>query len=118
MSVGYQELVVWQKSVDLAEEVYRLIKLLPKTEEFALSNQMRRAAVSIPSNIAEGQQRRSTKEFLTFLSIARGSLAELETQLILCVRFNYLSIKQIEKTEPLCKEIGLMLISLMKTLET
>ena len=117
MSVGYQDLVVWQKSMDLAEEAYRLIALLPKSEDYALSNQMRRAVVSIPSNIAEGQQRRSHKEFLTFLSISRGSLAELETQLTLCVRFNYFSNQQIEKTMSLCQEIGLMLISLMKTLE-
>ena len=91
MSAGYQELKVWQKSMDLAEVVYDLIKLLPKSELYALSDQMRRASVSIPSNIAEGQQRRSSKEFLTFLSVARGSLAELETQLLLCVRLNFLT---------------------------
>lgn len=117
MSVSYQELKVWQKSMDLVEEVYLLIKLLPKSEDYALCDQLRRAAVSVPSNIAEGQQRRSPKEFLSFLSIARGSLAELETQLIICVRLNYITNKQVEKTMDLCHEVGLMLIALMKTIE-
>ena len=103
--------------MDLVGDVYNLTKLLPKTEIYVLGDQMRRAVVSVPSNIAEGQQRRSTKEFLNFLSITRGSLAELETQLLLCVRLKYLTDEQIENTMALCKEIGLMLLALMKTLE-
>lgn len=117
MSVSYQELKVWQKSMDLVELIYRLVKLLPESEKYSLCDQLRRAAVSVPSNIAEGQQRRSPKEFLSFLSIARGSLAELETQLIICVRLNYITNNQVEKAMDLCHEVGLMLIALMKTIE-
>ena len=76
---SYKELKVWNKAIDLFEEIYRLVKMLPQEERFALSDQMRRAAVSIPSNIAEGQERGSTKEFKHFIMIAQGSRAELET---------------------------------------
>ena len=74
-----EDLIVWQKAMDLTTEIYRLIKFLPREETYALSDQMRRAAVSIPSNIAEGHGRNSNKEFANFLSIARGSLTELRT---------------------------------------
>jgi len=84
--MNYQDLIVWQKAMELAEIVYVLARKLPKEELFALSDQMRRAAISIPSNIAEGHARNSTKEFIQFLSIAKGSTAEIETQLLLCVR--------------------------------
>ena len=77
MAQSYKELLVWQKSMELMIEVYGLVKLLPKYETYGLSDQMRRASVSIPSNISEGQVRNSTKEFINFLSIARGSNAEL-----------------------------------------
>ena len=77
----YQDLVVWQRSMELVKEIYSLIKYLPKEELYGLSDQMRRAAVSIPSNIAEGQARYSNKDFIGFLYISRGSIAELETQL-------------------------------------
>jgi len=86
----YKDLIVWQKAMDLAEEVYRLVKKLPKEELFALSDQIRRAVISIPSNIAEGHERNSIKEYYQFLSIAKGSKAELETQLLLCVKVHYL----------------------------
>ena len=75
--------------LDLAENIYKCTKAFPRTETFGLVSQMRRAAVSIPSNIAEGQTRRSSKEFLQFIYVALGSLAELETQLELATRFNY-----------------------------
>ena len=81
---GYKDLIVWQKSMDLVDEIYRLVKFLPKEETYALSDQMRRAAVSVPSNIAEGYERKSPKEFANFLSIARASRAELETQICIC----------------------------------
>jgi four helix bundle protein len=80
---------VWHLGVELAETVYRVTARFPKSELFALSSQMRRAAVSIPSNIAEGRSRSSTREFLHFLSISQGSLAELETQLELAIRLDY-----------------------------
>ena len=110
---SYKELVVWQKAMQAAEEVYRLVRFLPKEELYALSNQMRRAAVSIPSNIAEGQARSSKKEFINFLSIAKGSMAELETQVLLCVRMNYLQQEQTEQIMALCDEIGKMLSTLI-----
>ena len=80
MVQSFQDLIIWQKAMDLVIEVYNLVKELPKEEQYALSDQMRRAAVSIPSNIAEGQSRNSTKEFIQFLSVAKGSNAELQTQ--------------------------------------
>ena len=85
---SYKDLIVWQKSMDLVIEIYKLVKKLPKEETYSLSDQMRRAVVSIPSNIAEGYTRKSTNEYLNFLSIANGSRTELETQLLICERIN------------------------------
>lgn len=96
MIKDFRDLIVWQKAMELVAEVYRLVKRLPKEELFALSDQIRRAAISIPSNIAEGQGRNSLKEFIHFLAIAKGSKAELETQLLLCVKVNYLNNSEIE----------------------
>ena len=107
----YTDLIVWQKSMDLVVIVYQLVKHLPKEETYALSDQMRRAVVSIPSNIAEGQQRNSPKEFKNFLNIARGSNGELETQLQICVRLNFLNEDQIKPAMELCSEISKMLSS-------
>ena len=112
----FKDLIVWQRAMELVVEVYQLVKKLPKEELFALSDQIRRAVISIPSNIAEGQGRSSLKEFLYFLSIARGSKAELETQLLLCVKINYLNNSDIEKALGLIKEVGKMLNSLQKSL--
>jgi four helix bundle protein len=89
MGKNFRDLDVWHLGVELAETVYRVTARFPKSELFALSSQMRRAAVSIPSNIAEGRARESSREFLHFLSISRGSLAELETQLELALRLDY-----------------------------
>ncbi|MBO7532371.1 MAG: four helix bundle protein [Victivallales bacterium] len=115
---SYRDLLVWQKAMQMAEMVYLLVKLLPREELFALSNQMRRAAISIPSNIAEGQARNSTKEFLQFLSVAKGSKAELETQLLLCVAINYLSQNDISPIMMLLDEIGKMINALINKLKT
>lgn len=90
MGVDYKDLRVWQESMSLVENIYRLVKLLPKEEMYVLSDQMRRAAVSIPSNIAEGQNRNTPKEFVQFLYIALGSASELETQLLISNRLGYL----------------------------
>ncbi len=109
----HKDLIVWQKSMDLLVEVYRLVKKLPKEETYALSDQMRRAAVSIPSNIAEGRGRSSEKDYLRFLFIARGSRAELETQLMACLRLNYLAEDDIEFALSLCDEVGKMLNSII-----
>ncbi|MDR0520489.1 MAG: four helix bundle protein [Planctomycetaceae bacterium] len=113
---GYQDLKVWQKAVDLTVEVYRLVKRLPKEEMFALSSQMRRAAVSIPSNIAEGRDRNSSKEFINFLHIARGSKSELETQLLISVKVRYLTETDIQTAMQLSKEVGSMLSALITRL--
>lgn len=88
---SYRDLETWKKAMDLVEEVYKETKSLPKEETYGLLSQIRRAAVSIPSNIAEGQGRDSTKEFLHHLSFAYGSLCELQTQLLLACRLGYLS---------------------------
>jgi four helix bundle protein len=87
---SYRDLEVWRLGLDLVETIYRCTAEFPKSETYGLSAQMRRAAVSIPSNIAEGQARSSSKEFLHFLSIALGSLAELETQIELANRLGYM----------------------------
>ncbi|WP_447529203.1 four helix bundle protein [Vreelandella sp. TE19] len=86
----HQELRVWQQAMDLVEEVYRLTAKFPSNEKFGLTSQLRRAAVSIPSNIAEGAARGSSKDFIRFLFIARGSLSEIETQLLISLRLGYL----------------------------
>lgn len=116
MIKDFKDLLVWQKAMDLVCEIYRITKLLPKEETYALCNQMQRAAVSIPSNIAEGQSRASTKEFVQFLSIAKASNAELETQLLICNRLEFLTTPQTQVAMCLCKEIGKMLNSLMSSL--
>lgn len=87
---SFKDLDVWKKGIDFVAEIYKLTSRFPKDELYGLVSQMRRAAVSIPSNIAEGQGRRNAKEFIQFLYIAKGSLAEIETQLIICQRLNYL----------------------------
>src|SRR5712691_5534753 len=84
---NYQELIVWQKAMDLVEDVYKASRDFPREEVYALTSQIRRAAVSIPSNIAEGQGRRTTLDFLRHLSIAYGSLREVETQILIAGRF-------------------------------
>ncbi len=86
---GYKELLVWQKALLVTRNVYRLTRSFPSEERFGLIAQMRRAAVSIPSNIAEGQARRTTREFIQFLSHSEGSLAELETQMLISVDLAY-----------------------------
>ncbi|MCR5653113.1 MAG: four helix bundle protein [Ruminococcus sp.] len=113
---SYKDLLVWQKSIDAVVVIYNLIKLLPEDEKYGIALQMRRAAVSIPSNIAEGQQRKSSKEFINFLSIARGSKAELQTQLYICYKLNLLSKQQVEPSMILLSEIGKMLNKLMASL--
>jgi len=115
---SYQGLRVWQKAMELAVIIYRLTKKLPKEELFSLSDQMRRAAISIPSNIAEGQDRDTNREFVRFLTISRGSKAELETQLLICVKVGYLNEHEISEAMDLLKETGKMLTSLINKLKT
>ena len=109
---SYKDLLVWQKSMLLVKEVYALVKLLPKEEQFALSDQMRRAVVSIPSNIAEGYGRNSTNDYVRFLNIARGSIYELDTQLNVCVMLGYITEEQSKNAIELSQEVGKMINAL------
>lgn len=113
---SYKDLIVWQKSMDLVAMVYQVTKMFPKEELYGLTNQLRRAAVSIPSNIAEGQARNSTAEFRNFLSIARGSLAEVETQLLIAERLNYLGSEKLREILAVQIEVNKMTNALMNKL--
>jgi four helix bundle protein len=86
---NHRDLLVWQKSIELVTDIYSLSSHFPKSEQFALTSQLRRAAISVPANIAEGAARKSSKEYLQFLSIASGSLSELDTLVMLCERLSY-----------------------------
>ena len=110
---NYQDLIVWQKSMTLAKMVYAVVKKLPKEELYALSDQIRRAVVSIPSNIAEGCARESKTEMAYFLRIAKGSAAELETQLLLCSNIGYLKKQKLNPLFSLLDEVSKMLKSLL-----
>ncbi len=101
----------------LVNEVYSIVKFLPKEETYALSDQMRRSAVSIPSNIAEGRGRQTTREFSQFLYIARGSLYELETQLLIAVQQKYVSEEQIKNVLDMINEIEKMISKLTLNLK-
>ena len=115
-SSDFRELKVWQKSMDLTIEVYSLVKSLPREELYGLSDQMRRAAVSVPSNIAEGEGRNSEKDFVRFLAQARGSLWELSAQLDICERLNYLDKQKTEVAHGMIIEIGKMINSLSSSI--
>lgn len=118
MSLAYKDLIVWQQSMDLVEEIYKLVKRLPLEEKYAISDQMRRSAVSVPSNIAEGKSRKPVKEYIHFLSIARGSVNELNTQLLICNRVGLLTEEETGKATELCEEVGGRLYNLITKLES
>lgn len=88
----FRDLIAWQRAMQLAKEIYRITTAMPTTERYSLTLQIRRAAVSVPSNIAEGYARQSKTDYVRFLKVARGSLAELETQLILCEELEFLQL--------------------------
>ena len=102
--------------MDMAEAVYSLTRLLPKEESFAMTNQLRRAAISVPSNIAEGFGRQSKREYLQFLSISYGSVCEIETQLTLCQRIGYLTEENTKDAFQLLTEIGKIIQTIKKKL--
>ncbi len=112
----FKNLNVWKRSMDLVCETYQLLRFLPPEERFGLSDQMRRAAISIPSNIAEGQGRSSEKEFIHFLSISRGSVAELHTQIIICNRLLYIDAELMNGIISKLESIDRMLKALMNSL--
>ena len=108
---SFKDLIVWQKSYKLVLEVYKMTGTFPKSEVYGLSQQMRKAAISIPSNIAEGYGRKHKTEYNQFLSIAYGSLLELETQFLLATDLKYVSKNQ--TVEKLLKEVGSMLYRML-----
>ena len=112
----YRELWVWQKGMELVRGVYLLTKSFPKHEAFGLSSQLQRAAVSIPANLAEGHTRETTKEFLRYVVIAHGSLAELETLLLVARDLQYTDDNSITELTKLCDTTGRMLGSLRRKL--
>ena len=112
----YRDLIVWQKAMDLVVEIYRLSQTFPNSEKFGLAAQMQRAAVSIPSNIAEGHARKSTGAFTNHLSIAAGSLAELETQIMLAHRLDLCPQELAKSLLTRTDEIGRMLSGLKTSL--
>jgi len=116
MLESFKQLKVWQRSIELVKEIYKVTEQLPKSELYGLLSQMRRAAVSIPSNIAEGYKRRNLGEYIQFLSIADASAAELETQVIIA-RELYLNA-DLTRAEALLEEVQKMLIVMIKKLNT
>jgi four helix bundle protein len=116
MEINYRELGVWSRSMELVEVCYHLSRRLPQSETHGLARQIRRAAVSIPANIAEGHGRRNLGEYIQHLSIANGSLEELETHLMISGRINYLEENEIISALEASAEIGRMLASLMENL--
>src|SRR5688500_5913276 len=113
---GFKGLVVWQKAMDLIEEIYRLTQGFPKQETYGLSSQLQRAAVSVAANIAEGNGRDSTKEYIHHLAFSLGSLAEVETYLVVGHRLGYTRAEVVNALESKCDEIGKMLRGLQKAL--
>ena len=113
---SYRDLIVWQKGIDLVAFVYKRTARFPREELYGLTGQLRKSAVSIPSNIAEGQARSGTQEFLHFLSIASGSLAEAETQIIIAERLEYLDTAATAELLNLSSEVGRLLNGLQNSL--
>ena len=115
---SFKDLIVWQKSFQLTKDVYEATGRFPKHEIYGLSSQLRRAAISITSNIAEGFSRKSERENAQFISIAFGSSSEVETQLLLAKEFNYLGDKEFEKLSAILIEVRKMLNSMLSKLKS
>lgn len=113
---SYRDLKVWQMGMELVIETYRIARDLPRCELYGLGAQLRRAAVSVPSNIAEGHARRSRGDYRRHLGIARGSIAELETQLLTAERLGYIPMTKLEKAIGLCDEVSRMLVAIQNYL--
>ncbi len=112
----YRDLIVWQKAMNLVEFAYRTTAKFPKEELYGLTSQMRRAAVSIPSNIAEGQARNTTRDFLHFLAIAYGSLKEIETQVLIAERLGYIDDRQCNDLVQSTTEVARLISGLANSL--
>ena len=113
---SFEDLQVWQRAMELVPVAYRLVKKLPKEEMFALAGQIRRAVVSVPANIAEGHARHHTKEFVQHLAIARGSLAELTTLLLVAERLSYLTRQEVDEAESIIRQARMLLSGLVQSL--
>lgn len=114
---SFKDLFVWQKGIELVNEIYKLTKHFPKEELYCVTSQIRRAAISIPSNIAEGWERGTTKNYIQFLEISRGSLFELNTLIIISHNQEFISKQTCEEIENKLNEIGIMLNALITKLE-
>ena len=113
---SYQDLIVWQKAMELVTKIYQVSNKFPRDEVFALTSQLRRAAISVPSNIAEGQGRSSRKEFIYFLGNAKGSLSEAETQILIARNLSYVSDEDLNTLLELSAEVGRILNGLLTSL--
>jgi len=114
---GYRDLLVWQRAMDLVVQVYRLSDTLPRDEKYGLVQQMRRAAASVPSNVAEGHGRDHLGDYLHHLSIANGSLMEMETQVLIAGRMSYVSKESEDRALAQAAEVGRMLAGLVRALK-
>ncbi|HEX7314418.1 MAG TPA: four helix bundle protein [Pyrinomonadaceae bacterium] len=114
---NYSDLIAWQKAMDLVELIYKATSQFPKEEIYGLTNQLRRAAVSVPSNIAEGQGRGYANDFRRFLSISYGSLREVETQILIARRLSFLTEAQADRVMSLAGEVGRRINGLTNSLE-
>jgi len=117
MLKNYKELKVWQKSYSLCLDIYRLTRVFPKEERYGLTSQIRRSAVSVPSNIAEGYGRKTTADYIRLLYIAYGSVCELETQILLSGDLNYIKVEKLEEIKGNISEVERMLKALITSLE-
>jgi four helix bundle protein len=118
MSQGYRELVVWQKAMELVTQIYGLTEAFPKNEGFGLTSQVRRAVVSVPSNIAEGKGRDSTREFIHYLYISYGSLMETETQIQIAANLSYITQADADRCIVKSNEVGRLLNGLIRSLKS
>jgi four helix bundle protein len=118
MNESFKDLVVWQRAVQLSLEIYKLTATFPDLERFGLTNQLRRASVSVASNIAEGYGKSSRGEYLSFLGHARGSNGEIQTQLVISTGLGFGSQESLRRAESLSDEVGRMLVAMMKKLKS
>ncbi len=116
MGQSFRDLIVWQRSIDLTADVYKLTSKFPASERFGLTNQMRRASVSIASNIAEGYGRATKGEYVQFLGHARGSCWELETQIVIAKKLGFGTLLDLDSTDSHCNDVGRLLGALMKSI--
>jgi four helix bundle protein len=118
MGQSFKDLVVWQRAIELTVDVYKLTSKFPEAERFGLTNQMRRASVSVASNIAEGYGRSTKGEYVQFLGHACGSCSELETQIVIAKKLGFGAPPNLESTESLCNDVGRLLGALMKSIRS